>query len=121
MVVLVPVPDNTAAAKLLVTAGRAKYDATKKALVWKISKFIGSTEHTLRAEVTLVAPTREKKSWGRPPIQVQFQVIITTIPTRQNGALESLEYSDRYRCGGVGLTVRRELVLLPATHQTTAR
>ncbi len=38
VVVLVPVPDNTASAKLLVTAGRAKYDATKKALVWKVGR-----------------------------------------------------------------------------------
>ncbi|GLC40511.1 hypothetical protein PLESTB_000705800 [Pleodorina starrii] len=74
VVVLVPVPDNTASAKLLVTAGRAKYDATKKALVWKMSKFMGGAEQTLRAEVTLVASTREKKPWGRPPIQMQFQV-----------------------------------------------
>jgi hypothetical protein len=36
VVVLVPVPDNTSKAKLLVTAGKAKYDATKKALVWKV-------------------------------------------------------------------------------------
>ncbi|KXZ55805.1 hypothetical protein GPECTOR_2g1355 [Gonium pectorale] len=74
VVVLVPVPDNTASAKLLVTAGRAKYDATKKALVWKMPKFMGGAEHTLRAEVTLVASTREKKAWGRPPIQMNFQV-----------------------------------------------
>lgn len=33
MVVLIPVPDNTAKAKILVTAGKAKYDATKQALV----------------------------------------------------------------------------------------
>jgi hypothetical protein len=33
MVVLVPVPEQTAKANLLVTAGKAKYDATKKALV----------------------------------------------------------------------------------------
>lgn len=33
MVVLVPVPEHTATAKILVTAGKAKYDATKKALV----------------------------------------------------------------------------------------
>ncbi|GFR47859.1 hypothetical protein Agub_g9668 [Astrephomene gubernaculifera] len=74
VVVLVPVPDNTASAKLLVTAGRAKYDATRKALVWKVPRFLGGAEHTLRAEVTLVAATRDKKPWGRPPIQMQFQV-----------------------------------------------
>ena len=33
MVICVPVPDTTAKANILVTAGKAKYDATKKALV----------------------------------------------------------------------------------------
>jgi hypothetical protein len=33
VVVLVPVPDYTAKANILVTNGKAKYDATKKALV----------------------------------------------------------------------------------------
>lgn len=33
MVVLVPVPESTAKANILVTLGKAKYDATKKSLV----------------------------------------------------------------------------------------
>ncbi len=33
MVVTVPVPEATSRANILVTAGKAKYDATKKALV----------------------------------------------------------------------------------------
>mmetsp|Transcript_6287 Transcript_6287/g.10767 ORF Transcript_6287/g.10767 Transcript_6287/m.10767 type:complete len:434 (-) Transcript_6287:643-1944(-) len=75
VVVLVPVPDNTSKAKILVTAGKAKYDATKKALVWKISKFQGEAEHSLRAEVQIMASTRgEVKLWTRPPIAMQFQV-----------------------------------------------
>lgn len=74
VVVLVPVPEHTARANILVTAGRAKYDATKKALVWKIKKFSGDVEHNLRAEVVLVATTRERKPWSRPPVSMQFQV-----------------------------------------------
>ena len=46
----------------------------RNAQVWKISKFAGEAEHTLRAEVILVATTREKKAWGRPPISLNFQV-----------------------------------------------
>lgn len=42
--------------------------------MWKISKFVGSSEHTLRAEVNLVSTTKEKKAWSRPPIQLHFQV-----------------------------------------------
>lgn len=74
IVVLVPVPDYTSKANILVTAGKAKYDATKKALVWKIRKFAGGSEHTLRAEVILVSTTKERKPWARPPIAMQFQV-----------------------------------------------
>jgi hypothetical protein len=130
VVVLVPVPDYTAKANILVTNGKAKYDATKKAIVgggapagwlgpraggrssgsaaagtcaaarpacwvrrpclawpglrhplqpsplqvWKMRKFTGSAEHTLRAEVILVSTTKEHKPWAKPPISMQFQV-----------------------------------------------
>lgn len=74
VVVLVPVPDYTAKANILVTNGKAKYDATKKALVWKFRRFTGDTEHTLKAEVILVSTTKEHKPWARPPIAMQFQV-----------------------------------------------
>lgn len=72
--VVIPVPDNTAKANILVTNGKAKYDATKKALVWKMSKFVGEADHSLRAEVILVATTTEKKPWVRPPISMTFTV-----------------------------------------------
>lgn len=74
VVILVPVPDYTAKASIEVSVGKAKYDATKKALVWKIRKFVGEMEHTLRADVTLVSTTKERKPWARPPVSMQFQV-----------------------------------------------
>lgn len=76
VVVIVPVPDNTSKTKILVTAGKAKYDATKKGLVWKVGNFQGEGEHTLRAEVLLLANTRAEanKPWARPPISMQFNV-----------------------------------------------
>jgi len=91
MVVLVPVPENTAKANILVTVGKAKYDATKKALVWKISKFVGEAEHSLRAEVILVATTREKKPWVRPPISMQFQVPMYSASSVRVAYLKILE------------------------------
>lgn len=42
VVVLLPVPDHTAKANILVTNGRAKYDPGKKSLVWKMRKFGGA-------------------------------------------------------------------------------
>uniref|UniRef100_A0A7S0S210 MHD domain-containing protein n=1 Tax=Chlamydomonas leiostraca TaxID=1034604 RepID=A0A7S0S210_9CHLO len=75
VVLLVPVPDNTSKANILVTSGKAKYDATRKALVWKVGRFQGEAEHTLRAEVMVMATTRtDKKPWVKPPIAMQFQV-----------------------------------------------
>lgn len=42
----------------------------------RIRKFPGQTESTLSAEVELISTIAEKKSWTRPPIQMEFQVII---------------------------------------------
>ncbi|EFN55621.1 hypothetical protein CHLNCDRAFT_35389 [Chlorella variabilis] len=74
MVVLVPVPDQTARASFNITAGKAKYDPKRHALVWKLKKFPGETEHTLAASVELIATTRDKKPWSRPPLSMSFQV-----------------------------------------------
>lgn len=59
---------------LCATAGKAKYDPKKHALVWKLKRFVGQSEHAMAATVELIATTREKKPWARPPIGMQFQV-----------------------------------------------
>ncbi|KAF5830251.1 Mu homology domain-containing protein [Dunaliella salina] len=77
VLVLVPVPEQTSRATILVTAGKAKYDGVRKALVWKMPKFQGEAEHSLRAEVSVLSTTRaEKKPWVRPPITMQFSVLM---------------------------------------------
>lgn len=73
-VLLVPVPDQTARATFNITAGKAKYDPKRHALVWKVKKFAGEMEHTLAASVELIATTRDKKPWSRPPLSMSFQV-----------------------------------------------
>lgn len=42
--------------------------------VWKIKRFTGAAEHSLRADVTMVSTTKERKPWARPPISMNFQV-----------------------------------------------
>ncbi|KAL3152930.1 hypothetical protein ABBQ38_012233 [Trebouxia sp. C0009 RCD-2024] len=74
VVISIPVPDNTAKADIQTTQGKAKYDAKKHALVWKIKRFTGQTESALVASVELIATTREKKAWAKPPINMSFQV-----------------------------------------------
>lgn len=43
-------------------------------MVLQDKKFPGQTEPTLSAEVELISAMTEKKSWTRPPIQMEFQV-----------------------------------------------
>ncbi|MBA0763715.1 hypothetical protein Gotri_013137, partial [Gossypium trilobum] len=43
-------------------------------LLWKIRKFPGQTKPTLSAEVELISMMAEKRSWMRPPIQMEFEV-----------------------------------------------
>ena len=57
--------------------GKAKYDAKRHALVWKFKKFPGESEASLTASAELIATTKEKRQWARPPIQLQFQVRAT--------------------------------------------
>ncbi|KAH9572495.1 hypothetical protein CY35_02G153900 [Sphagnum magellanicum] len=78
VVVKVPVPKHTAKANFQVTSGRAKYNAALDCLVWKVRKFPGQTELTMSAEVELISTMEEKKSWTRPPIQMEFQVPMFT-------------------------------------------
>lgn len=48
----------------------------KHALVWKIKKYSGgsASEQFLVSNVELIATTRDKKAWSRPPISMSFQV-----------------------------------------------
>ncbi|PQM39070.1 AP-2 complex subunit mu [Prunus yedoensis var. nudiflora] len=78
VVIKIPVPKQTAKTNFQVTSGRAKYNAAIDCLVWKIRKFPGQTEPTLSAEVELISTMTEKKSWTRPPIQMEFQVPMFT-------------------------------------------
>eukprot|EP01112_Ceratiomyxa_fruticulosa_P007794 TRINITY_DN2028_c0_g1_i1.p1 TRINITY_DN2028_c0_g1~~TRINITY_DN2028_c0_g1_i1.p1 ORF type:complete len:431 (-),score=72.87 TRINITY_DN2028_c0_g1_i1:167-1459(-) len=79
VVISIPCPKNTAVAHIVVAAGRAKYIPEQDAILWKVRRFPGDTEYTLRAEVELMATmSLEKKAWSRPPITMEFQVPMFT-------------------------------------------
>ncbi|KAJ0054624.1 hypothetical protein Pint_03424 [Pistacia integerrima] len=78
VVIKIPVPKQTAKTSFQVTSGRAKYNPAIDCLVWKIRKFPGQTEPTMSAEIELISTMAEKKSWTRPPIQMEFQVPMFT-------------------------------------------
>ncbi len=72
--VLAPVPPQTARAAFTLSSGKAKYDARRGALVWKLKRLAGGAEATLVAAVELIATARERRPWGRPPLALTFQV-----------------------------------------------
>eukprot|EP01111_Echinosteliopsis_oligospora_P003930 TRINITY_DN1617_c0_g1_i1.p1 TRINITY_DN1617_c0_g1~~TRINITY_DN1617_c0_g1_i1.p1 ORF type:complete len:436 (+),score=99.34 TRINITY_DN1617_c0_g1_i1:203-1510(+) len=79
VVIRIPTPKNTAVCHIMCTAGKAKYMPDQDGIVWRIRRFPGDTEYTLRAEVELMATVSlEKKVWSRPPITMEFQVPMFT-------------------------------------------
>lgn len=77
VVIKIPVPKNTAKAKIKALFGRAKYEPEQQAIVWRVKRFPGKAECHINAEVDLM-PTVRPKPWIRPPINVEFQVPMFT-------------------------------------------
>lgn len=89
IVIKIPVPPNTRKVKNLsvsgfgsITAGggvggKAKHAATENCIVWKIPKMQGGSDLTLTADADLVPNVREK-TWNRPPISMDFRVLMYT-------------------------------------------
>ncbi|CAE7510558.1 apm2 [Symbiodinium microadriaticum] len=92
VVIKLPVPTSTAAARISVTRGRARYEPGERALVWRISSMPGKSEATLAAEVDLVPSTREKQ-WVRPPISMDFQIPMVSVSGVQVRFLKVYEKS----------------------------
>lgn len=73
VVVKIPVPPTTASCQFNIWKGRAKYEPSEQAIVWRLSNFAGGSETALQADVTLLPASREKP-WVRAPISMDFQI-----------------------------------------------
>jgi len=79
IVITIPTPKNTANCKISTASGRAKYEPSHDAIVWRIKKFPGETEYQLSATADLISTNNlDKKAWARPPISMQFSVPMFT-------------------------------------------
>ncbi|KXS14486.1 AP-2 complex subunit MU [Gonapodya prolifera JEL478] len=80
VVVKVPTPTNTANVKVVVGGGKAKYVGAENCVVWKIARFPGATDLVLTFSCELSHTTAGKsgKAWSRPPISMDFQVLMYT-------------------------------------------
>jgi AP-2 complex subunit mu-1 len=81
VVVMIPVPPNTASATFVVDpkaknmqGHKVKFKPAEQAIVWKMKKFQGKSEISLECDVALVASLKRDKVWSKPPIKMSFQV-----------------------------------------------
>ncbi|KAK0851182.1 clathrin associated protein complex medium subunit [Friedmanniomyces endolithicus] len=77
VVVKIPTPLNTANTTHRTSQGKAKYEPSENAIVWKIARFTGQSEFVLSAEAELSAMTQHK-AWSRPPLSMQFSLLMFT-------------------------------------------
>lgn len=77
VVIKIPTPLNTSNTRIHVNTGRAKYVGSENCITWKINRFQGQQEYSFNANVELT-PTTTKRAWSRPPISMDFQVLMFT-------------------------------------------
>ncbi|PVF95930.1 putative clathrin-associated adaptor complex medium chain [Serendipita vermifera] len=77
IVLRIPTPLNAATATCKTVSGKAKYVPSENVMVWKIPRIQGGSEATLTAVAELAATTT-RQAWARPPIDVDFQVLMFT-------------------------------------------
>jgi AP-2 complex subunit mu-1 len=77
VVVKIPVPLNTASTTHRSSQGKAKYEPSENAIVWRIARFTGQSEYVFSAEAALSAMTTQK-AWSRPPLSMQFSLLMFT-------------------------------------------
>ncbi|GJJ12305.1 hypothetical protein Clacol_006546 [Clathrus columnatus] len=73
----IPTPLNTTTVDLKAPNGKAKYVPAENVIVWKIPRLQGGAETTLTGTAALTAVTN-RQPWARPPIDVDFQVLMFT-------------------------------------------
>ncbi|KAH9917446.1 clathrin adaptor mu subunit [Fomitopsis serialis] len=77
VVLKIPTPLNTTNVDCKVASGKAKYDPAENVVIWKIPRIQGGQEVTFSAHAALTSTTT-RQVWARPPIDVDFQVLMFT-------------------------------------------
>lgn len=75
----IPVPQTTLRCDFYVSGGRCQYDSTEKCIVWKYSKYNGSTESTITAKAIIPSTSHDLADllrWSRPPISLKFEIVM---------------------------------------------
>ncbi|KAF9011599.1 clathrin adaptor, mu subunit [Hymenopellis radicata] len=77
VVLRIPTPLNTTSVDCQVASGKAKYVPGENVVVWKIPRLQGGQECTFSGTAELTSTTT-RQVWARPPIDVDFQVLMFT-------------------------------------------
>ncbi|KAL0576562.1 sporulation-induced protein [Marasmius crinis-equi] len=77
VVLRIPTPLNTTNVECQVATGKAKYVPAENVVIWKIPRMQGGQECTFSAAAELTSTTT-RQVWARPPIDVDFQVLMFT-------------------------------------------
>ncbi|KNE89349.1 hypothetical protein PSTG_17191 [Puccinia striiformis f. sp. tritici PST-78] len=77
VVVKIPTPLNTTKVSCKTQVGKAKYVPEENVIIWKIPRMQGQSDATITASADLSATTT-RKAWSRPPINLDFQVLMYT-------------------------------------------
>ena len=77
VVLRIPTPLNTTSVDCKVANGKAKYVPAENVVVWKLPRIQGGQECTFSGTAYLTSTTT-RQVWARPPIDVDFQVLMFT-------------------------------------------
>ncbi|KAF7796257.1 hypothetical protein EIP86_007431 [Pleurotus ostreatoroseus] len=77
VVIRIPTPLNTTSVDCKVATGKAKYVPAENVVVWKIPRIQGGAEVSFTGTAQLTSTTH-RQVWARPPIDVDFQVLMFT-------------------------------------------
>ncbi|KAH9843122.1 clathrin adaptor mu subunit [Rhodofomes roseus] len=77
VILKIPTPLNTTSVDCKVASGKAKYVPAENVVIWKIPRIQGGQEVTFSAHAALTSTTT-RQVWARPPIDVDFQVLMFT-------------------------------------------
>ncbi|KAK7206202.1 Mu homology domain-containing protein [Myxozyma melibiosi] len=78
VVIKIPTPLNTASVSTHASQGKAKYEPSDNAIHWRIARFPGDSEFVFSAEAELLSSMTKNKAWSRPPVAMQFNLMMFT-------------------------------------------
>jgi AP-1 complex subunit mu len=97
--IFIPVPSDADSPSFKTAIGKVEYVPDRDSVVWKIAKFAGQKEYTMRASFGLPSVTGEDgpATTNKAPISVLFEIPYFTVSGIQVRYLKIIEKSGDYQ------------------------